>query len=278
MVRAMEFVSAKGMKMPALGLGTWALDGESCRASVRAALALGYRHIDTARLYGNEGAVGTGIRDAGVPRGEIFLTTKIPMGELREAQVRRNVEESLRLLGTDYVDLLLIHWPSAREPLAETLAAFAAARAKGQTRFIGVSNFTAALLQEAVEIHRAPIVCNQVEYHPYLSQRPVLAAAKKFGLALTAYSPLARGRVANDRDLARIGEKYGKSAGQVALRWLLDQKIAAIPKSSRREHLAANLAVFDFQLSAADRAAIDAKRGTTRLVDPSDWAPAWDPP
>jgi 2,5-diketo-D-gluconate reductase B len=275
----MEFISARGMKMPALGLGTWALEGSACRAAVREALALGYRHVDTARLYGNEGEVGAGIRDSGVPRSEIFLTTKIPMGELRAAQVRRNVETSLQLLGTDYVDLLLIHWPSAREPLAETLAAFAAAKEKGQTRFIGVSNFTVALLKETVETHHGSIVCNQVEYHPYLSQRPVLAAAAKYGLAVTAYSPLARGRVARDRDLVRIGTKYGKSAGQVALRWLLDQaNVAAIPKSSRREHLAANLAVFDFMLAPEDRATIDAKRGTTRLVDPAGWAPAWDPP
>jgi 2,5-diketo-D-gluconate reductase B len=274
----MEFVSAKGARIPALGLGTWGLEGSTCRKAVREALALGYRHIDTARLYGNEAEVGAGIRDSGVLRAEIFVTTKVPMGELRAAQVRRNVEESLRLLGTDYLDLLLIHWPSAREPLGETLAAFAEAQKKGQTRFIGVSNFTVALLKEAVETHRGAIVCNQVEYHPYLSQRAVLDAAAKYGLAVTAYSPLARGRVARDADLIRIGAKHGKTAAQVALRWLLDQKnVAAIPKSATPAHLAANLAVFDFALSPEDRAAIDAKRGTARLVDPAGWAPRWDP-
>jgi len=274
----MQFVSAKGAQLPALGLGTWALSGRSCYDAVRAALAIGYRHIDTAELYGNEAEVGAAIRDSGVTRAEIFVTTKIPMGELRAPQIRRNVEQSLKRLGSNYVDLLLIHWPSRREPLAETLGAFAEARAKGQARFIGVSNFTVALLREAIEIHGADIVCNQVEYHPYLSQRPVLAALAKYGLLLTAYSPLGRGRAAADRDLIRIGQAYGKTPSQVALRWLLDQpNVAAIPKSSNRAHLAANFAIFDFALSAADRAVIDAKRGGTRLVDPTGWAPAWDP-
>ena len=274
----MQFVSAKGAQLPALGLGTWALSGRNCYDAVRTALTIGYRHIDTAELYGNESEIGAAIRDSGVPRGDIFVTTKIPMGELRVAQIRHNVTQSLTRLGSDYIDLLLIHWPSQREPLAETLGAFAEARAKGQTRFIGVSNFTVALLREAVETHRADIVCNQVEYHPYLSQKPVLAEAAKHGLFLTAYSPLGRGRVVADRDLVRIGQAYGKTASQVALRWLLDQpNVAAIPKSSSRAHLAANFAIFDFTLSAADRAVIDDKRGDIRLVDPAGWAPVWDP-
>jgi 2,5-diketo-D-gluconate reductase B len=274
----MQFVSARSAHLPALGLGTWALSGRTCYDAVRAALAIGYRHIDTAQLYGNESDVGAAIRDSSLPRGEIFVTTKIPMGELRAAQIRRNVEQSLKRLGTDYIDLLLIHWPSRREPLAETLGAFAEAKAKGQTRFIGVSNFTVALLREAIATHHAEIVCDQVEYHPYLSQRPVQAAVAAHGLILTAYSPLARGQVAADRDLARIGQAYGKTPSQVALRWLLDQpNVAAIPKTASRDHLAENFAIFDFDLSPADRAVIDAKRGTTRLVDPSGWSPDWDP-
>ncbi|MDE2228080.1 MAG: aldo/keto reductase [Alphaproteobacteria bacterium] len=274
----MQFVSAKGAHLPALGLGTWSLSGRACYESVRAALDIGYRHIDTAELYGNEAEIGAAVRDSRVPRGEVFVTTKVPMGELRAPQVRRNVEQSLKRLATDYVDLLLIHWPSRSEPLAETLGAFAEAKAKGQTRFIGVSNFTVALLHEAIAKHGADIVCNQVEYHPYLSQRPVLAALAQYELVLTAYSPLARGRVVADRDLARIGKAYGKTPSQVALRWLLDQpNVAAVPKSASRIHLAADFAIFDFTLSAADRAIIDAKRGATRLVDPAGWAPDWDP-
>jgi 2,5-diketo-D-gluconate reductase B len=274
----MQFVSAKGAQMPALGLGTWSLSGQTCYDAVRAALEIGYRHIDTARLYGNESEIGAAIRDSGIARTEVFITTKIPMGELHAPQVRRNVAQSLKRLGTDYIDLLLIHWPSRREPLAETLGAFAEAKAKGQTRFIGVSNFTVALLREAIETHRADIVCNQVEYHPYLSQRPVQAATAQYGLILTAYSPLARGRVATDRDLARIGQAYGMTPSQVALRWLLDQpNVATIPKSTTQPHLTANFAIFDFALSAADRAVIDAKRADLRLVDPAGWAPEWDP-
>jgi len=275
----MEYITIKDARVPALGLGTWALNGRTCFDAVKAGLELGYRHIDTAQIYGNEDEVGAAIKAAGVSRAEIFLTTKIPAGNLRAAQVKRGVEDSLRKLDTDYVDLLLIHWPGKREPLAETLEAFAEARRQGKTRFIGVSNFTVALLAETVEQHRADIICNQVEYHPYLSQRPVIAALGKYGLMLTAYSPLARGRVAQDKDLAAIGRRHGKSAGQVVLRWLLDQKnVAAIPKSARREHLAANLDIFDFKLSPEECAAIDAKRGNTRLVDPAGWGPAWDRP
>lgn len=276
----MEFITVKEARVPALGLGTWALSGRSCFDAVKTALELGYRHVDTAQIYGNEEEVGAAIQDSGVKRADIFLTTKIPAGNLRAAQVKRGISDSLERLKTDYVDLLLIHWPSSQgEPLAETLAEFAEARRKGQTRFIGVSNFTVALLAETVEKLRADIICNQVEYHPYLSQRPVLAALKKYGLMLTAYSPLARGRVDRDKDLAEIGRRHGKSAAQVALRWLLDQKkIAAIPKSSRREHLASNLDVFDFKLSPEETSRIDAKRGTTRLVDPAGWGPEWDGP
>ncbi len=275
----MEFITVKDAKLPALGLGTWALSGRGCFEAVKDALELGYRHIDTAQIYGNEDEVGAAIKQSGVSRPEIFLTTKIPAGNLRAVEVRRGVVESLKRLGTDYVDLLLIHWPSRSEPLAETLAEFAAARAQGKTRFIGVSNFTVALLEETVGKNRADIIGNQVEYHPYLSQRPVMAELKKHGLMLTAYSPLARGRVARDKDLAEIGRRHGKSASQVALRWLLDQKnVAAIPKSAGKEHLAANLAVFDFTLSPEERAAIDAKRGTGRVVDPAGWGPDWDGP
>lgn len=274
----MQLVATRGAHLPALGLGTWSLSGQTCYDAVRAALEIGYRHIDTAQLYGNEREIGAAIQDVGVPRGELFVTTKVPMGELRAAQIRRNVEQSLSRLDMDYVDLLLIHWPSRREPLAETLSAFAEAKTKGQTRFIGVSNFTVALLHDAIETYHADIVCNQVEYHPYLSQRPVQQAAAKHDLILTAYSPLARGRVAADRDLARIGQAYGKTASQVALRWLLDQpNVAAIPKSTSRDRLAANFEIFDFSLSPADRAAIDAKRGAMRLVDPPGWSPDWDP-
>ncbi|HKW55250.1 MAG TPA: aldo/keto reductase, partial [Stellaceae bacterium] len=248
----MNYIDIKGARVPALGLGTWQLSGRGCFEAVRQALDLGYRHIDTAQMYGNETEVGWAIRESGVARDLIFLTTKLAPGNLAAAAAKRSTEESLRRLATDHVDLLLIHWPTGEAPLGETLGALAALRKAGKTRFIGVSNFNVALLQEAAETHGADLLCNQVEYHPYLSQRAVLAAVRRHGVMLTAYSPLARGRVQRDAALTAIGHVYGKSPAQAALRWLLDQDgVAAIPKATSRAHLAANLAVFDFRAERA---------------------------
>lgn len=194
----MIYVDVKGTQVPALGLGTWQLGGRECRAAVRQALDLGYRHLDTAQMYGNEAEVGAAIREAGVPRDALFVTTKVGPGSLTPAAIRRSTGESLTRLGLDHVDLLLIHWPSREAPLGDQLAAFAALRQSGMTRFIGVSNFTVALLREAIETHHSELFCNQVEYHPYLSQRPVLAELRRHGMMLTAYSPVARGRAARD--------------------------------------------------------------------------------
>jgi 2,5-diketo-D-gluconate reductase B len=217
------------------------------------------------------------MRESGLARDRIFLTTKLAPGNYAAATVKRSTEESLRRLATDHVDLLLIHWPTGEAPLDETLGALAALRKAGKARHIGVSNFNVALLQEAVDTHGADLLCNQVEYHPYLSQRAVLAAVRRHGMMLTAYSPLARGRVQRDPVLAAIGRSYDKSPAQVALRWLIDQDgVAAIPKAASRAHLAANLAIFDFALSTVDRAAIDALRDGYRVVDPAGWAPDWD--
>jgi 2,5-diketo-D-gluconate reductase B len=275
----MQYLEIKGARVPALGLGTWQLSGRVCFQAVRQALDLGYRHIDTAQMYGNETEVGWAMRESGLARDAIFLTTKLAPGNLAAAAVRRTTEESLRRLATDHVDLLLIHWPTGEVPLGETLGALAALRAAGKTRFIGVSNFNVALLDEAIDTHGADLFCNQVEYHPYLSQRAVVAAVSRHSMMLTAYSPLARGRVQRDPALAAIARKYAKSPAQVALRWLLDQDgVAAIPKSAGRGHLAANLDIFDFTLRPEDRAAIDALREGYRVVDPAGWAPDWDSP
>jgi 2,5-diketo-D-gluconate reductase B len=272
------YIDVKAARVPALGLGTWQLGGRVCFDAVRHALDLGYRHIDTAQMYGNETEVGWAVRESGLARDQIFLTTKLAPGNYAAAAVKRSTEESLRRLATDHVDLLLIHWPTGEAPLCETLSALAALRNAGKTRFIGVSNFNVALLDDAISTHGADLLCNQIEYHPYLSQRAVSAAVRRHGMMLTAYSPLARGRVQRDPVLTKIGALYGKSATQVALRWLLDQDgVVAIPKASSRAHLAANIAVFDFALSAADRAAIDALRDGYRVVDPAGWAPDWDP-
>ncbi|HJT07931.1 MAG TPA: aldo/keto reductase [Stellaceae bacterium] len=274
----MKYLDIEGTRVPALGLGTWQLSGRGCFEAVRRALDLGYRHIDTAQMYGNESEVGWAVRDSGFARDQIFLTTKLAPANHAAAAVKRSTEESLRRLATDHVDLLLIHWPTGEVPLGETLSALAELRKAGKARHIGVSNFNVALLDEAVATHGADLLCNQVEYHPYLSQRAVLAATRRHGIMLTAYSPLARGRVLRDPVLSAIGRAYDKSPAQVALRWLLDQDgVVAIPKASSRAHLAANLAIFDFALSAADRAQIDALRDGYRVVDPAGWAPDWDP-
>jgi 2,5-diketo-D-gluconate reductase B len=274
----MKHLDVKGARIPALGFGTWQLSGRGCHEAVRQALELGYRHLDTAQMYGNETEVGRAIRDSGLPRREIFLTTKVAPGNLAAAKVRGSTEESLRRLGLEQVDLLLIHWPSGEAPLAETLAALAKLREQGKTRFIGVSNFNVALLKQAVETLGADLLGNQVEYHPFLSQRAVMGALKRYGMMLTAYSPLGRGQVQRSPVLTAIGRKYDKSAAQVTLRWLIDQDhVAAIPKAASAAHTASNLDIFDFTLSAEDRAAIDALRGNRRVVDPG-WGPAWDPP
>jgi 2,5-diketo-D-gluconate reductase B len=274
----MDTITVKNITVPALGFGTWALSGQAAYQATRMVLDLGYRHIDTAQIYGNEAEIGRALRDSGLPRNEVFVTTKIAPSILRKADVRRSHEESLRRLGLDQVDLLLIHWPNASIPLGETLEALSALRHAGKTRAIGVSNFTVALLRETIERYGADIICNQVEYHPYLPQRQLIEAMQRYGLMLTAYAPVARGRVFRDQTLAGIGKKYGKSPGQVALRWLLDQeKVAAIPKAGRREHAAANIDIFDFHLSPEDRATIDTLAGDRdRMVEWAGYTPRWD--
>jgi 2,5-diketo-D-gluconate reductase B len=275
--RLMKDVVVKGVSVPALGFGTWALTGGTCRDAVSDALAIGYRHIDTAQMYGNEAEVGAAIRASSVPRDQIFLTTKVAPDRLSTEGVRQSTDESLRKLGLDQVDLLLIHWPSQGVPLAETLGAFAGLREAGKTRFIGVSNFTLALLGETVETIGADILCNQVEYHPFLSQHRLLDYQRPRGIMLTAYSPLGRGLVQNDPTIAGIAHKHGVVPGQVGLRWLVDQDgVSAIPRSSDRAHIEANFRIFDFRLDAEDRAALDALGGNRRVVNPAGWAPEWD--
>ena len=274
----MRFIKLKGAKVPVLGFGTWEVFGAEGRQIVEEALALGYRHIDTAQMYGNEAEVGAAIRSSGIDRAELFVTTKIDNANHGREATRRSTEESLRRLGAGYIDLLLIHWPSREMPMAETLAAMAALKRDGKVRHLGVSNFTTALLAEAIDVHQADLLCNQVEYHPLLSQRAVLAALRRYGMMLTAYSPLAKGRVHHHPTLIAIGKKYGKTASQIALRWLIEQDgVAAIPKASNRTHMIENLAVVDFALHPEDRAAIDQLgSGSGRVNDIPGWSPAWD--
>lgn len=274
----MHSVCAHGATIPALGFGTWTLRGDSARHMTAYALDLGYRHIDTAQMYGNEAEVGAAIRAASVARDGIFLTTKIWPDRFRQGDLQRSVEESLRKLQTEAVDLLLLHWPNPSIPLEETLGALNEVKRKGQARHIGISNFNTALIDRALAESEAPLVMNQVEYHPFLSQAPVLAKLRANGMALTAYSPLAKGRVFSDPALQAIAAEHGKNPGQVALRWLIQQEaVCAIPRSSREAHAASNLAVFDFSLTADEMAAISAlAEPEGRLIDPAGMAPDWD--
>lgn len=264
----MLYVEVRNERIPALGLGTWRLWGEACFQAVTDALEIGYRHVDTAQMYANEDQVGRGVRASGIPRDEIFLTTKIDESNLAAPDVRRSVEGSLHKLGMDYVDLLLIHWPDLAVPLEETLDAMLALQEEGKTRHIGVSNFTPDLFRRATA--HAPIACNQVEYHPFLAQDELLELARANDALLAAYSPIARGRVAEDRTLRQIGGRYGKSPVQVTLRWLVQQaNVAAIPKSATRKHLQSNFNIFDFTLSTGEMEAIAALARGERLVDPA---------
>ncbi|MDA3875159.1 MAG: aldo/keto reductase [Kiritimatiellae bacterium] len=262
------------VQVPALGFGTFQLEGDVCRNAVTEALDIGYRHVDTARMYENEDEVGRGIRKASVDRGDIFLTSKIWREHLDPDQLTRELQNSLRDLQTDYLDLLLIHWPNPDIPLSATLDAMMTAKEKGYIRNLGVSNFPSALLKEAVG--QAPILCDQVEYHPLLSQDVLLSVAEKHDLMLTAYSPLAQGEVIHNSELEAIGKPYGKSANQVGLRWLLEQsQVVAIPRSSKPEHIQQNFDVFDFELSEEDKQRINRLPKDQRQINPG-FAPEWD--
>ena len=269
----MQYVRTRGARMPALGFGTWQLTGQACREAVENALDIGYRHIDTAQAYDNEREVGAAIAASGLDREDLWLTTKIGPEDLGRDSVRPATERSLERLGTDHVDLLLVHWPTSSIPLAETMEAFAGVRDACLTRHIGVCNFPPGLMTRALGYES--IVCNQVEYHPFLSQNELLQVAGANEVAVVAYCPLARGRVMRDSTLRRIGERHGKSPAQVTLRWLLDQGcVAAIPKAARREHAAANFDIFDFELSPHEQAEISKLGGNQRLINPQ-WAPDW---
>jgi diketogulonate reductase-like aldo/keto reductase len=274
----MQFVTAHGAKIPAIGFGTWPMRGEECVRAVAAALEAGYRHVDTASGYGNEREVGEAIRASGVPREEIFVTTKIGPSDLAEGVMQRAAATSLANLGMEEVDLILIHWPSRTLPTADTIRTLNDVKRRGMARHIGVSNFTTKLLAEAWKATKEPIVTNQCEYHPHLNQDRLIAACRARGMAFTSYAPVGRGEVLRDPTVRSIAERLGKTPAQVVLRWHIQQDgVVAIPKSARPERIRENFAVFDFVLAAEDMAAISGlSRPTGRVVDPSDVAPGWD--
>lgn len=244
----MIYVTVKGERVPALGFGTWKLRGKACREAVEDALSIGYRHLDTAQMYENEAEVGAALRRSGVDRNEVFLTTKIWPDNLAYQDVHRTFKESLRRLDTDFVDLLLIHWPNEDVPVEETLDAMLEIQQAGKTRHLGVSNFSPELFRRAAK--HAPMFCIQVEYNPYVSQQPLLELARQEDALFTAYRPLARGEVLSDPTIAEIGERHGKNPAQVTLRWLLQQEqVSAIPKAASSKHRRSNFDIFDFELS-----------------------------
>ena len=274
---AIPNLSAKGAKIPAIGFGTSQLG--DCTDVVAKALELGYRHIDTAWKYGSEKGVGKGIKLSGVPRADIFLTTKVSHEYLRADDFARSVEESLENLQVDYVDMLHVHWPTIDNiPLAETMEALAKAKRDGKTRHIGVANFNIALVEEAMRLCSEPLSTLQAEYHPYLDQSKVLEACRRWGIVFTAYCPLARGRLFNDPVLGEIASRKGKTVAQIALRWQMQQgNISAIPRSANPRHMAESLQVFDFELTHDEMARIHAlKKPDGRIANPKGRAPAWD--
>lgn len=270
-------VKANGAEIPALGLGTWELRDAECARLVATAIDMGYRHIDTAAMYKNEAAVAEGIRASGVPRDDVFLTTKVWPDNAAAGDLQRSVEDSLSEMKLDHVDLILIHWPNPDVPMAETMGALADVKRRGLARHIGISNHTVDLIREAAACSDEPIVTNQVEYHPWLAQDAVLPELRKHGISLTAYAPLARGRCFSDPVIGEIAEAHGKNGGQVALRWLIQQDgVIAIPRSSKVERIAEFIAIGDFALTADEMARISAlAEPSGRLVN-LDVAPDWD--
>ena len=265
-----------GLDMPAIGLGTWPMTGADCTRAVHQALELGYRHIDTATAYNNEAAVGQALRDSSVPREAIHLTTKVWWDRLAPQAMRQSLEDSLRALGTEQVDLFHIHWPGKDWDLARSIETLVALRDEGKARCIGVANFPLGLLRQVIEQLGAPLSAIQVEYHVLLDQKPLLDFARQHSLAFTAYTPLARGQAAEQPAIRTIADKHGALPSQVALAWLLEQSaVAVIPKASSRENQLANLAALDLRLDDEDRAQIAALAKDRRLVSP-DFAPQWN--
>ena len=272
----MLFLDTKRAHIPILGLGTWELRGRECARLVGQAVRLGYRHFDTAQMYGNERDVGDGIRASGIKRSEVFVVTKVAPDHLAPGLLERSVKESIGHLRLGEIDLLLLHWPNKGIPLSETIDALVRVKRDGLVRNIGVSNYTVALIEEAAELSGERLVCNQVECHPYLDQSKVIAACRARDMAVIAYSPIARGHTADDAVMSRIGKAHGKTPAQISLRYLIQQGVGAIPRTSRVERLAENIAIFDFELTDAEMAEIARlARQDGRIVDWA-WSPQWD--
>jgi 2,5-diketo-D-gluconate reductase B len=249
-------MTAHKAEIPAIGLGTWELRGRLCARIVEQALRLGYRHIDTAEIYDNEREVGEGLRASGLRRDDVFVTTKVWPAHFSPPELERAAKESLSRLRLTEVDLLLLHWPSPKIPLSETIGALCKVKRAGMTKNIGLSNFTGALLDEAVKLSTEPLICNQIKVHPFIDQSAAIAASKAYGMTVVAHTPIAKGAAKRDAVLTRIGEAHGKTAVQVGLRYLLQQELVVIPRTSKVERLSENFDLFDFELSPQEMAEI----------------------
>ena len=274
----MQFVEAHGARIPQIGLGTMTLKGDVCVQAVKSALQVGYRHLDTAWFYGNEKEVGEGLRQSGMKRDDVFLCTKVRETHLEPDKFRQSLEESVKNLQLPTVDLLLVHWNNKDVPFKTSIGALCKAKKDGFAKHVGVANFTTTMLDEAWAVTSEPLVCNQVEMHPFINQDKVVAACKKHGMALVAYCPIARGKVPGADVLERIGKAHHKTAAQVSLRYLVQRGVAAIPRTSNPGHMKANLDVYDFELSAAEMAELKVLNANNmRVVNPPH-APQWDTP
>ncbi|RVQ61492.1 aldo/keto reductase [Sinorhizobium meliloti] len=274
----MHAVSSNGANIPALGFGTFRMSGAEVLRILPQALKLGFRHVDTAQIYGNEAEVGEAIQKSGIPRADVFLTTKVWVDNYRHDAFIASVDESLRKLRTDHVDLLLLHWPGSDVPMAERIGALNEVRNAGKVRHIGISNFNTTQMEEAARLSDAPIATNQVEYHPYLDQTKVLQTARRLGMSLTSYYAMANGKVPADPLLTEIGGRHGKTAAQVALRWLVQQQdVIVLSKTATEARLKENFAIFDFALTRQEMAAVrELARPNGRIVNPQGLAPEWD--
>ncbi len=261
-----EILLKNGKKIPALGFGTWELNGKTCENAVKTALELGYNHIDTAEIYFNQKEVGKALSQ--FDRKKIFLTSKVWTANLKHDSVLKACDSTLKDLQTDYLDLYLIHWPNKKIPIKETLSALKTLVDSGKVKSIGVSNFTIAHIKEALQLEETPIVNNQVEFHPYLFQKDLLEFCQSKKIVLTAYSPLGRKKILNDKTILELSKKYNKTPAQICLNWVLQKGCVAIPKASSKEHIAENLNVFDFTISTEDCNKIDSLGNSKRIVNP----------
>jgi 2,5-diketo-D-gluconate reductase B len=274
----MQNVNVGSAAIPAIGFGTYGMSGADVYRLIPAALRAGFRHVDTAQIYGNEGEIGDCVAASGIPRSEIFLTTKVWVSNYSERFFEASVNESLRKLKTDYIDLLLLHWPQSDVSLAEQIAGLNAVTRAGKVRHIGVSNFNRALMTESIRLSATPLVTNQFEYHPYLNQSLLIESTLQAGLAVTGYCGMAIGRVFSDPTLKEIAARHDKTIAQIVLRWLVQQRgIVALSRTTRIDRLAQNLTVFDFEVDGVDMAAIHSlATADSRIVDPPGLAPLWD--